>query len=289
MSILSEKQKADFWNDGVITLENAVTSGELAELRKVFTEWVEESKSHESDYGETLDGRPRFDLEPGHSSDKPGLRRVQSPEEISQVYENVMRNSRMTDYVAELIGPSIRFHHGKVNSKLPGTATKIKFHQDFLFQPMTNDDLITALLYIDDVNLENGPLEVVPGSHKGPLYSHWHNGVFTGSVDDEVTEKYAKDVVKCIGKAGSVCLMHSSLLHGSAPNLSNKPRTLYIATYYAEDAIELSQNHLPSRLTHSIIRGEASGKVRCSEYEMLIPEVPKGTSFFSQQAESDGK
>ena len=289
MSILSEKQKTDFWNDGVITLENAVTSSELAELRKVFTEWVEESKSHESDYGETLDGRPRFDLEPGHSSDKPGLRRVQSPEEISQVYESVMRNSRMTDYVAELIGPAIRFHHGKVNSKLPGTATKIKFHQDFLFQPMTNDDLITALLYIDDVNLENGPLEVVPGSHKGPLYSHWHNGVFTGSVDDEVTKKYAKDVVKCIGKAGSVCLMHSSLLHGSAPNLSNKPRTLYIATYYAEDAIELSQNHLPSRLTHSIIRGEYSGKVRCSEYQMLIPEVPKGTSFFSQQAEADGK
>ena len=289
MSILSEKQKTDFWNDGVITLENAVTSSELAELRKVFTEWVEESKSHGSDYGKTLDGRPRFDLEPGHSSDRPGLRRVQSPEEISQIYENVMRNSRMTDCVAELIGPAIRFHHGKVNSKLPGTATKIKFHQDFLFQPMTNDDLITALLYIDDVNLENGPLEVVPGSHKGPLYSHWHNGVFTGSVDDEVTKKYAKEVVKCIGKAGSVCLMHSSLLHGSAPNLSNKPRTLYIATYYAEDAVELSQNHLPSRLTHSIIRGEVSGRVRCSEYEMLIPEVPKGTSFFSQQAESDGK
>ena len=117
MSILSEKQKTDFWNDGVITLENAVTSSELAELQKVFTEWVEESKSHSSDYGETLDGRPRFDLEPGHSSDKPGLRRVQSPEEISQAYENVMRNSRMTDFVAELIGPSIRFHHGKVKLK----------------------------------------------------------------------------------------------------------------------------------------------------------------------------
>ena len=289
MNILSKEQKSEFWNNGVITIEDAVTPTELAGLQKIFSEWVEESKSHDSDYGKTLDGRPRFDLEPGHSSKKPGLRRVQSPEEISQTYENVMRNSRMTDCVAELIGPAIRFHHGKVNSKLPGTATKIKFHQDFLFQPMTNDDLITALLYIDDVTLENGPLEVVPGSHKGPLYSHWHNGVFTGSVDDEITEKYSKDVMKCVGKAGSVCLMHSSLLHGSAPNLSNKSRTLYIVTYYAEDAIELSQNHLPSRLTHSIIRGKPSGRVRCSEYEMLIPEVPKGTSFFSQQAESDGK
>ena len=284
MSILSKEQTDSFWKDGVITVEDAVTPTELTELRKTFTEWVEESRLHEGDYGKTLDGRPRFDLEPGHTSEKPGLRRVQSPEEISKVYENVMRNSKMTDYVAELIGPSIRFHHGKVNSKLPGTATKVKFHQDFLFQPMTNDDLITALLYVDDVTLENGPLEVVPGSHKGPLYPHWHNGVFTGSIDDEIVNKYSKDVIKCVGKAGSACLMHSSLLHGSAPNLSTESRTLYIATYYAEDAIELSQNHLPSKLTHSIIKGRPSGKVRCSKYEMLIPEVPKGTSFFSQQA-----
>ena len=102
-----------------------------------------------------------------------------------------------------------------------------------------------------------------------------------------IVKKYSKDVIKCVGKAGSACLMHSSLLHGSAPNLSTESRTLYIATYYAEDSIELSQNHLPSKLTHSIIRGEPSGKVRCSKYEMLIPEVPKGTSFFSQQAASE--
>ena len=113
------------------------------------------------------------------------------------------------------------------------------------------------------------------------------NDCINAVVDDEIANKYSKDVVKCVGKAGSACLMHSSLLHGSAPNLSTKSRTLYIATYYAEDAIELSQNHLPSKLTHSIIKGRPSGKVRCSKYEMLIPEVPKGTSFFSQQAVSE--
>ena len=78
--------------------------------------------------------------------------------------------------------------------------------------------------------------------------------------------------------------MHSSLLHGSAPNISSKPRTLYIATYYAEDAIELSQNHVPSKFTHDLIRGTVSGRVRCSSFEMLIPEFPKETSFFAQQA-----
>jgi phytanoyl-CoA hydroxylase len=288
MAILTQDQVDQFWRDGVLVVEDAVTQAQLSDLRRVFAEWVEESRGHGTDYGETLDGRPRFDLQPGHSAQVPGLRRVQSPEEVSEIFADVMRNAKTVDFCAELIGPSIRFHHGKVNSKLPGTATKVSFHQDFPFEPMTNDDMITCLLFIDDVTLENGPLEVVPGTHKGPLYSHWHNGVFTGSVSNEILAAHEKDIVKCTGTAGSVCLMHANLLHGSAPNLSDRSRTLYIATYYAEDAIELSPNHLPSTLTHELVRGEVSGRVRCSSYTMQLPEVPKGTSFFAQQAQDTG-
>ena len=285
--ILSQNQKKQFWTDGFLLVENAINDRQLENLKKTFLDWVNDSRNYKTDYGETMDGRPRFDLQPGHSSDVPGLRRIQSPEEISEVFADVMRNGRSVDMCAELIGQGIRFHHGKVNSKLPGTATKVNFHQDFPFEPMTNDDMITCLLFIDDVTLENGPLEVVPGTHKGPLYSHWHNGVFTGSVSDEILAEHEDKIIRCTGKAGSVCLMHASLLHGSAPNLSNKSRTLYISTYYAEDAIELSPNHLPSTLTHELVRGEASGRVRCSTYDMQLPEVPKGTSFFAQQASAE--
>lgn len=285
--ILSQNQKKQFWTDGFLLVENAINDRQLENLKKTFLDWVNDSRNYKTDYGETMDGRPRFDLQPGHSSDVPGLRRIQSPEEISEVFADVMRNGRSVDMCAELIGQGIRFHHGKVNSKLPGTATKVNFHQDFPFEPMTNDDMITCLLFIDDVTLENGPLEVVPGTHKGPLYSHWHNGIFTGSVSDEILAEHEDKIIRCTGKAGSVCLMHASLLHGSAPNLSNKSRTLYISTYYAEDAVELSPNHLPSTLTHELVRGEASGRVRCSAYDMQLPEVPKGTSFFAQQASAE--
>ena len=285
--ILSQNQKKQFWTDGFLLVENAINDRQLENLKKTFLDWVNDSRNYKTDYGETMDGRPRFDLQPGHSSDVPGLRRIQSPEEISEVFADVMRNGRSVDMCAELIGQGIRFHHGKVNSKLPGTTTKVNFHQDFPFEPMTNDDMITCLLFIDDVTLENGPLEVVPGTHKGPLYSHWHNGTFTGSVSDEILAEHEDKIIRCTGKAGSVCLMHASLLHGSAPNLSNKSRTLYISTYYAEDAVELSPNHLPSTLTHELVRGEASGRVRCSTYDMQLPEVPKGTSFFAQQASAE--
>ena len=284
MTALSQKQRDQFWHDGFLVVKDAVTPDQLENLRAVFAGWVEESRQYDDDYGKALDGRARFDLEPGHSAESPALRRVQSPEEISDVYADVMRNARMVDMVAELIGPSIKFHHGKVNSKLPSAATMVKFHQDFTFQPMTNDDMITALLFVDDVTLGNGPLEVVPGTHRGPLYSLWRNNIFTGAVSNDVYEEHKDNTIRCTGKAGSACLMHCSLLHGSAPNLSGIPRTLYITTYYAEDSIELSPNALPSTLTHELIRGEHSGRVRCSSYEMEIPEVPKSTSFFAQQA-----
>ena len=152
---------------------------------------------------------------------------------------------------------------------------------------MTNDDMITCLLFIDDVTLANGPLEVIPGSHKGPLYSHWQNNVFTGAINENIIEMQRGEFISCTGKAGSVCLMHVNLLHGSAPNFSSSPRTLYITTFYAEDSIELSPNHLPSRFTHELVRGEQTGTVRCSSYAMKLPAVPKGTSFFAQQEGTD--
>ncbi len=286
MTLLSDEQKNKFWEDGVLLVENAVSDNQLKSLRETFSSWLRESRNHTADYGETLDGRARFDLQPGHSVDKPALRRVQSPEEISDVYLDVMRSARTVDFCSELIGPAIRFHHGKVNSKQPGAATNIKWHQDFLFQPMTNNDMITCLLFVDDVTLENGPLEIIPRSHKGPLYSHWQNGVFTGSVANEIIEPHKDNIIKCTGRAGTVCLMHVNLLHASAPNMSDRPRTLYITTYYSEDSIELSQNHLPSKFTNEVVRGAVSGRVRCTAYEMQIPEVPKDTSFFAQQENS---
>lgn len=287
MNVLTQEKQDQFWRDGVLLVEDAVTPAQLRDLTDVFAEWVEESREQGDDYGETLDGRARFDLEPGHTAQSPALRRVQSPEEISDAYAAVMRDAHTVDVVAQLIGPAIKFHHGKVNSKLPGAATKVKFHQDFPFQPMSNDDVITALLFLDEVTLENGPLEVVLGTHRGMLFPHWHGGVFTGAVADEVVEEHKNRVIKCTGKAGTVCLMHSSLLHGSAPNLSDKARTLYITTYYAEDAIELSPNALPSRLTHELVRGQPSGRVRCTAFEMQLPEVPTDTSFFAQQSLTD--
>ena len=281
--VLSQEQIDSFWRDGVLVVENAVSADQLAAMRREFDGWVEESRSHREGYGETVDGRPRFDLESGHSAEKPALRRVNSPAEASPAFDDAMRNSAMTDAVADLIGPNVKFHHSKINSKLPGAKTEVKYHQDFPFTPHSNDDVVTALLMVDEVTDENGPLEVVRGSHTGPIHGLWHDGRFTGAVAAQVEEDAMSTAEKCIGPAGSVCLMHTRLLHGSAPNLSNQPRTLFICVYSSDDAVPLTPNPVPSTQEGQIVRGEATGQIRTIPFEVQKPELPKQASFFFQQ------
>jgi ectoine hydroxylase-related dioxygenase (phytanoyl-CoA dioxygenase family) len=233
-----------------------------------------------------LDGRPRFDVEPGHSAEQPALRRIASPEEISDDFLNLLKQGPLLENVADLLGADLRFHHAKLNSKLPGSGTVVKWHQDFTFDPHSNDDCITAMLFLDDIDSEIGPARVVPGSHRGPLYSLWHDGIFTGAVDDKIAADCETRAVECLGSAGSLCLMHTRALHASSANRTQNPRTLYIATLTAADAIPLVPCAVPSVHAGCIVHGKDPGRIRSIAFDMEIPEIPAGASFFNQQATS---
>lgn len=289
MPALSPTQIEAFHRDGTIAVEDAVTPEQLAALRRAFDAWWEESRAHERNYGEMIDGRPRFDLQiPGHSRETPLLRRVNSPTEISAAYLDVVANSRIPDMVADLIGPNVKFHHSKINAKLPGANTEVKWHQDFPFTPHSNDDLVTALLAMDDVDETNGPLISALGSHKDGIAEIWHGGKFTGIAGDEAARAWERDAKTFTMKAGSVCLMHTKVGHSSAPNRGTRPRRLFIAVYSAEDAIPLSLNPLPSTHEGLIVRGERTGRVRSIHFEMKLPQRPQTGSFFNQQVGYDG-
>ncbi|VTN04825.1 ectoine hydroxylase [Raoultella ornithinolytica] len=158
--MIAQWQIEQFHQQGFLVVEGVLSPDEIAALQQDFDGWVEESRRHTEVWGETLDGRPRFDLEGDHRADHPSLRRVSSPTEISVAFEHAALQSRMATIAAQLIGGSgTRFHHSKINSKLPFTATQVKWHQDFLFTPHSNDDIITALLMISDVTPGKRPAE----------------------------------------------------------------------------------------------------------------------------------
>ena len=120
---LSEAQIADFWRDGYLVAPNAVTPAQLTALNAALAGWIEDSRAHTAPFGPpTVDGRPRFDMGAEHRADAPALRRVNNPAEVSDAYLEVMRDAPMVDMVADLIGPNVKYHHCKLNIKLPGAA-----------------------------------------------------------------------------------------------------------------------------------------------------------------------
>lgn len=290
MTVLTQAQKDQFWRDGFLVVENAVSPEHLAELRAEIAGWVEESRAHKSPFGPpTVDGRPRFDMGTEHSAEKPALRRINNPSDISAAYLKAMRDSRMTDMVADLIGPDVKFHHCKINLKLTGAKTEVLYHQDFAYTPHTNDDIVTALLFLDDIDETNGALTVVPGSHKGPMLSLFDGDRFTGAVSPALEKELLAQSIPCYGPAGAVCLMHTKLAHGSAANAGDKPRGLYICVYTAADAVPIARNPMPSTHEGEIVRGKPARYARLTETRVELPQQPKSASFFTVQGQDSAK
>ena len=133
---------------------------------------------------------------------------------------------RIKAVLQALLGPTVRLQTTKLNTKAPGGGAAVEWHQDWAFYPHTNDDLLAIGLILADVDEANGPLMVIPGSHKGPTLDHTRNGVFAGAVDPADPLFDLSKAVTLTGRAGSMSIHHVRLLHGSAPNMSDRARLI---------------------------------------------------------------
>ena len=110
--------------------------------------------------------------------------------------------------LTSLVGPDIRLHNSKLNTKAPGGGAAVEWHQDWAFYPHTNDDMLAVGVILSDIEIDNGPFLVIPGSHKGPTLSHMSNGVFGGAIDPDDPAFDVSKAVALTGKAGSMSVHH---------------------------------------------------------------------------------
>lgn len=233
-----------------------------------------------------------FDLEPGHSADSPGLRRLTSPVEHHPFYWEFASQSVIADLAADLVGPDVKFHHSKLNSKWAGGGEEVKWHQDFPFYPHSNGSVLAIGLCLTDVDDEMGPLGAIPGSHKGPIYSHYNDkDEWVGALnDDEVANLPMEKVAWMKGKAGTITIHHSRTLHGSMPNNSSRMRPLLLNAYASADAYSLTPYPgMACEQNETLIRGK---RARWAEFDMetcmMPPDWSGGySSIFALQQEED--
>ena len=142
-----------------------------------------------------------------------------------------MTSPRLLDAVEDIIGPEIFSNPVQhVRMKLPKQAVSDKFqnsslmtktgwHQDIgvILEEADVSTILTVWIPLSDATLENGCLEVIPGSHRNTLIEHCST---TGGMRIPDMLLPARPSRPLPIPAGSVNLMNQQTVHGSLDNVT---------------------------------------------------------------------
>ena len=292
--MLSAAQKAFYAENGYLLVEDVVTGAQLKKLQDITYGLIDESRK-------VSESNERFDLDKGHSAAAPRLTRIKLPHKQDPYFWEILTQSKVTKVLTDLLGDNTTLITAKLNTKAPGGGQAVEWHQDWAFYPHTNDDLLAFGLMLEDVTLDNGPLMVVPGTHRGPLLSHQSNGVFCGAIDPD-DPLFEKDkAVTLTGKAGSMTVHHVRTLHGSAPNMSDRNRLILFYEMARADAWpilgggsyihSLGQRKFWDDLQNRVVTGKPSLQPRLEPVPVAMPLPPAkdNSSIFKTQQSGSAK
>jgi len=279
---LTDAQIATYHRDGYLAIPRLIEAERIEALRRLTEAFVDRSR-------QLTRSDAVFDLDPRHGAATPIVRRIKNPADHDPLYAWVALESPILDVVAELLGASIRFHHSKLNLKGSHVGAPVEVHQDAAFYPHSNDDVLAVGLLLDDATAENGAMSVLPGSHRGPIYTHFDaQGRFAGGMRaEDIARLDRRGAVLLALPAGSVHIHHYRLVHWSAPNTSSADRRLLINAYAAADAVPLAADPTGSPRYGQLVRGRYPSVARRTGGDMpMPPDWSRGyTSIYELQGD----
>jgi L-proline 4-hydroxylase len=145
-------------------------------------------------------------------------------------FAKLARHPRMVEPIMQLLGEELYMHQFKINGKMAFDGDVWQWHQDY--GTWKNDDLMpearamNVAIFLDEVNEFNGPLMLIPGSHKLGVLEADHDTSTTSyplwTINHDTIGKLVErgGIAAPKGPSGSMILFHSCLVHASTSNLS---------------------------------------------------------------------
>ena len=241
---LSEDQCAAYGEDGFVFLPDLIAADEIARARKELAGLCKLSRQ-----------------EVVVENDGVTVRSVMNPQVFSELFERFVRHPGLLGPVRQLLAREVYLFQCILNMKRPFGGDIWQWHQDYPTylhdDQMPEPRMVNALVFFDDVVEFNGPLMIIPASHKEPAHVAPVDDTTTSyplrAIELSVVERLAKErgIVAPKGGPGSVIFAHTNFVHGSGPNLSPWPRTLASVTFSAID-----NKHGASRRPDWVVRGD---------------------------------
>jgi ectoine hydroxylase len=242
VSRINHEQITSYDERGYLLLEGVFSQEEVAQLKCGVPPIV-------------VDRTERTVLEHSNGS----VRSVYGVHAHSRLFSQLARHPRLVEPVKQVLKGDVYVYQSKVNAKAAFDGDMWDWHQDYVYwlreDAMPAPRVLTSAVFLDDVTDLNGPLMLIPGSHRagvldfemlegrpqgyedGPGWISNLTAKLKYTLDRRSVARLARErgVVAPKGRAGSVLLFDGNVAHASPPNISPFERTLALFTYNRVD------------------------------------------------------
>ena len=253
---MSSIQVDKYNRDGYVLIDNVLSADEIRMLRS-------EVKYEARATGERVVYEKNSNI----------VRSIYGVHSCNRFFDETARQERIVEPVKNILKNDVYVYQSKVNLKGAFDGDVWDWHQDYVYwqkeDGMPASKVLTVAVFLDEVTEFNGPLMLIPGSHR--------HGILSGRVLDSRPAGYedkpgwianltadlkytidrnviselvqANGIVSAKASAGSVLIFDGNIVHASPANISPLARTLLLYTYNRVDnAPDIGKLHRPDFL-----------------------------------------
>jgi len=242
MDTISDTQWQQYQRDGYLHLGRMLDGGQL----KAMQDRIDAIMLGEApvDYkrmlmqldSETGDYENAGEMSRGHKGRTLGYRKIQDLE-YDPIFLAFMQRPIFRDLCARVHGPQtpIDCFRAMFMNKPANKGTFLPWHQD-RWKQFDRDPQITIWLALDPATVENGCVQLIPGSHHALINPDHHSGFLT----KEQVAHWCTDDKRIFLELepGEAALLHNWTLHGSDVNRSSQSRRAFSVCYMDANTVD---------------------------------------------------
>jgi chlorinating enzyme len=152
---------------------------------------------------------------------------IHFPHKISEVILNFIKHKKIAEILSVIISPNVKCMQSMLFVKAPGKRGQ-SWHQDEYYIPTRDRSLTGVWIALDDADIKNGCLWVIPGSQKEGYIRKRIPNINDAYADNQTCEltpyMEENDAIPVEVRKGDVVFFNGYLLHSS---LQNKTRNRF--------------------------------------------------------------
>ena len=177
---------------------------------------------------------------------------------------------RVVDVMEAVMGADLMLLSTHIFCKYPDKGAKsfVAWHQDITYWGLEPPEAHTAWIAIDDSDVENGCMRVIPGSHREGIVTHGKSersgnllSINQEIPDDLVDDSTALDLAL---NAGQMSVHSGQIFHASMPNGSDRRRCGLTVRFIPPHVKQAAPNSVKQKWQPIVVRGRDT----CGNFEM---------------------